>query len=133
MLLLNARLALGRRRERRRFPVGGGMLVFWFVENDGIIGAQQRPSLMHLYRSRIGAFGKVRVATKDGAALFQEANGIVAEPAPQSRTGDLGGQTLTQLVRTRLRDRERGPGNSGPVKKFVGPCLKRNDETGKKS
>jgi hypothetical protein len=80
----------------------------------------------------LGPFGKVRVATKDGAALFQAANGIVAEPAPQNSTADLGGQTLTHLVRTRLRDRERGLGKFGPVKKFVGPCLKRNDETGKK-
>jgi len=62
------------------------------------------------------------------------AKGIVAEPAPQSRTADLGGQTLTHLVRTRLRDRERGPGKSGPVKKFVGPCtLSGTTRLGKKN
>ena len=68
---------------------------------------------------------KVRIARKDPAALFRAVKGIVAEPAPQSRTADLGDQT--PCLR-HLRDRERG--NAAPVRKFARPYRHRNDEIG---
>jgi len=72
---------------------------------------------------------KVRIARKDPAALFRAVKGIVAEPAPQSRTADLGDQT--PCLR-HLRDRERGPGNSAPVRKFARPYFTGTTRLGQK-
>ena len=61
------------------------------------------------------------------------AEGITAEPAPQSGAADLGDQTLCNHVLTDLLDRKTGQRKSEGVGKFAGQCLNLNDETGGKS
>lgn len=73
---------------------------------------------------------RVRIARKDPAALFRAVKGIVAKPAPQSRTADLGDQNPMSATSPRSREGTRELRAGAEVRS---PFLHRNDEIGAKA
>jgi len=96
VLMLNAHRTVGRRRQRRLFSAAGlntGLLV---CGDDVVVSAQWSalPDAFVKIEDGSGFVGKVRIAREDPASMLPGAEGIPAEPTPQSGTADLGDQTL---------------------------------------
>lgn len=65
--------------------------------------------------------------------MLPRAEGITAEPSPQSGAADLGHQTLAEHMLAKLSDGESGQRKTEAVGKLAGESLNLDDEAGGKS
>jgi len=135
VLVLDARAAVGCGRQSRMDAAASlhaGLLV---CGNDVVINAQRSalPNAFVQIEDGNGFSRKVGIAREDPAAMLPRAQGIAAEPSPQSRAADLGNQTLRNHVLADLLDREPGQGQAKAVRKLTSEGLNLNDEAGGKS
>jgi len=94
--VLDACRPVGRRRQRRLFPAAGLNTRLFVCGDDVVIGAQWSalPDALVKIEDGSGFVGKGRIAREDPASMLPGAEGIPAEPSPQSGAADLGDQTL---------------------------------------
>ena len=94
--MLNTRRAVGCRSQCRLFPSARLNTGLFVCGDDVIVGAQGSavPEAFVKIEDGSGFVGKVRIAREDPASMLPRAEGITAEPAPQSGAADLRDQTL---------------------------------------
>src|ERR1700758_4647578 len=98
--MLEVREAVGRWRQRRLFSAAGLNTALFVCADDVIIGTQWSalPDALVKIEDGSGFASKVRIAGEDPASMSPGANGIAAEPSPQSRATDLSNQALRNNV-----------------------------------
>ena len=135
VLMLDARGAIGRQRQRRLFSATGLNAGLFVGRDDVVIGAQWSafPNTLVKIEDGSGFGGKVGIARKDPASMLPGAKGIAAEPAPQSSAADLSDEALRNNVLADFLNGEARQWKSEGVRKFAGECLNLDDETGGKS
>ena len=133
--MLDARRAIGCRRQRRLFPAAGLNTRLFVCGDDVIIGTEWSalPETFIKIKDGTGFVGEAWIARKDPASMLPRAKGIAAEPAPQRGAADLSDQTLRNDMLADFFDREPGQWKAEGMRKLAGKCLNLNDQTGGKS
>ena len=135
VLVFNSRGAVRRGRQSRLFTAAGLNARLFVGRHHKVVSAQSCafPDAMVQIKNRTSLSDKIGITRKDPASMLPRAKSVAAEPAPQCRSTDLCGETLSNHVLADFLNGKAGQGKSEAVREFTGQGLNLDDEIGGKS